>query len=44
VGGDWQVKRKFLINLGMGFDLGSNGPGFVLKSRFEWHWDKSGTP
>jgi hypothetical protein len=33
-----------LINLGLGFDLGSNGPGLVLKSRFEWHWGKSGTP
>jgi hypothetical protein len=44
VGGDWQVKPEFLINLGLGFDLGSNGPGIVLKSRFEWHWGKSGTP
>ena len=40
VGGDWQVKPEFLINLGLGFDLGSNGPGLVLKSRFEWHWGK----
>lgn len=38
VGGDWQVQPKFLINLGLGFDLGSSGPGIVLKSRFEWHW------
>ena len=38
VGGDWQVQPKFLINLGLGFDLGGNGPGLILKSRFEWHW------
>jgi|SRR5580700_1319182 hypothetical protein len=40
-GGDWQVRPAFSINLGAGFDLGSRGPGLVLKSRFEWHW---GTP
>jgi hypothetical protein len=40
VGGDWQVKPEFLINLGAGFDLGSRGPGLVFKSRFEWHWKR----
>ena len=25
--------------IGGGFDLGSRGPGFVLKSRFQWDWD-----
>ncbi len=44
VGGDWQVQPKFLINLGLGFDLGSNGPGIILKSRFEWHWGGSARP
>jgi hypothetical protein len=29
----------FLINPGRGFDLGAPGPGIVLKSRLEWHWD-----
>jgi hypothetical protein len=38
VGGDWQLKPDFLINLGVGFDIGGRGPGVVLKSRFEWHW------
>lgn len=41
-GGDWRVRPKFMINLGLGFDLGSSGPGLVLKSRFEWHWGKAG--
>lgn len=36
VGGDWEVKLEFSINMGLGFDLGNNGPGVVLKSRFEW--------
>jgi hypothetical protein len=40
VGGDWEVKPEFSINMGVGFDLGSNGPGVVLKSRFEWDWGK----
>jgi hypothetical protein len=39
VGGDWAVKRGFKINSGLGFDLGHDGPGIVLKSRFEWDWD-----
>jgi hypothetical protein len=43
VGGDWEVKKEFLINLGVGFDVGANGPGVVLKTRFEWHWG-GGTP
>ena len=38
VGGDWEVKPGFSINLGAGFDLTDRGPGVVLKSRFEWHW------
>jgi hypothetical protein len=38
VGGDWKVGPVFSINLGTGFDLGSRGPGVVLKSRFEWDW------
>ena len=37
-GGDWRVSPEFNINLGVGFDIGSRGPGVVLKSRFEWHW------
>jgi len=37
LGGDWQVRPSFLINAGLGFDLGARGPGIVLKSRFEWH-------
>jgi hypothetical protein len=44
VGGDWEAWPKFMINLGLGFDLASSGPGIVLKSRFEWHWGKAGTP
>jgi hypothetical protein len=44
VGGDWQVRPKFMINAGFGFDLGSSGPGIVLKSRFEWHWGRAGGP
>ncbi len=38
LGGDWRVQPAFLINLGMGFDLGNRGPGVIFKSRFEWHW------
>jgi hypothetical protein len=38
VGGDWELRPGFSVNLGTGFDLGSNGPGVVLKSRFEWDW------
>jgi hypothetical protein len=36
VGGDWQAQPQFTINMGVGFDLAGNGPGIVLKSRFEW--------
>ncbi len=38
VGGDWKTGPTFSINMGAGFDLGSRGPGLVLKSRFEWDW------
>ncbi len=37
-GGDWQATPQFLINFGVGFDLGERGPGVVVKTRFEWHW------
>jgi len=43
LGGDWEVSKGFSINLGTGFDVGANGPGIVLKSRFEWHWGKRGS-
>jgi hypothetical protein len=36
VGGDWHVSPRFLINLGAGANVGSRGPGLVLKSRLEW--------
>jgi hypothetical protein len=38
LGGDWELTPGFSVNLGVGFDLGHNGPGVVLKSRFEWDW------
>jgi hypothetical protein len=38
LGGDWDVKPGFTINMGLGFDLAGKGPGVILKSRFEWHW------
>ena len=38
VGGDWDLTPGVSVNLGIGFDLGSTGPGGVLKSRFEWDW------
>jgi len=44
VGGDWEVWSGFSVNLGVGFDLGSNGPGVVLKSRFEWDWGPRPNP
>jgi hypothetical protein len=37
-GGDWDLRQRFKVNLGVGFDLGSRGPGVVFKSRFEWDW------
>jgi len=37
-GGDWRVNPGFMVNMGLGFDTGSRGPGLVLKTRFEWHW------
>jgi hypothetical protein len=40
VGGDWKAHPAFSINFGTGFDLGSRGPGVVLKSRFEWNWGR----
>jgi len=39
-GGDWEVAEGFSMNLGAGVDLGSHGPGLVLKTRFEWDWGK----
>jgi hypothetical protein len=41
LGGDWRVTPVFSVNLGAGFDLGSRGPGLVLKSRFEWDWRRA---
>lgn len=38
LGGDWAMCEQFKMNLGAGFDLGGNGPGLVLKTRFEWDW------
>ena len=38
LGGDWRLTEIFSINLGTGFDLSSNGPGLVFKSRLEWDW------
>ena len=37
-GGDWQARPAFSVNLGIGFDIGSRGPGVVPKSRLEWDW------
>ena len=39
-GGDWELTDIFSVNLGVGIDLGSRGPGVVLKSRFEWDWHR----
>jgi hypothetical protein len=41
LGGDWEASKQFSVNLGVGFDVGGSGPGVILKSRFEWHWDRS---
>jgi hypothetical protein len=38
MGGDWELRPGFSVNLGAGVDLGGNGPGVILKSRFEWDW------
>jgi len=35
-GGDLELRPDLGVNLGAGFDLGHNGPGLVLKARFEW--------
>ena len=43
-GGDWDVRSGFKLNLGAGFDLGSHGPGIVMKSRFEWDWGRRPKP
>ena len=43
-GGDWKVRPGFAVNLGLGFDLGSRGPGLVLKSRLEWDWSTHRPP
>jgi hypothetical protein len=40
LGGDWEPRPRFSINMGVGLDLTTRGPGVVLKSRFEWHWGK----
>jgi hypothetical protein len=37
LGGDWKLKPQFMVNLGLGFDVSDRGPGFIIKSRFEWH-------
>jgi hypothetical protein len=37
-GGDWEIRPRFMVNLGVGFDLAANGPGPILKTRFEWDW------
>jgi hypothetical protein len=44
VGGDWELRPQFSVNLGVGFDLGGNGPGVILKSRFEWDWKRQPIP
>jgi len=28
-GGDWAIRQGFSVNMGIGFDLGSNGPGLI---------------
>ena len=43
-GGDWQATPGFLLNFGVGTDLGARGPGIVVKSRFEWHWGSKKHP
>ena len=44
VGGDYEARPGFSINMGLGFDLGSGGPGVVVKSRFEWDWRANPKP
>ncbi len=39
-GGDLRVTEIFGINMGVGVDIGSRGPGVVVKSRLEWDWHK----
>ena len=40
LGGDWKTGPVFKINMGIGTDLTGRGPGIVLKSRFEWDWER----
>ena len=42
-GGDWEPSDGFKMNLGLGFDVAAQGPGVILKSRFEWDWGKRST-
>jgi hypothetical protein len=37
-GGDWKFTPDFLVNIGVGTDVGNRGPGVVLKTRLEWDW------
>jgi hypothetical protein len=41
LGGDLHTGPVFSINMGVGFDVGSRGPGVLLKTRFEWDWHNS---
>jgi hypothetical protein len=41
LGGDLKAGEIFTVNMGVGFDVGHNGPGVVVKSRLEWDWRKS---
>lgn len=37
VGGDQEVSSALTVNMGVGFDIGGQGPGVVVKAKFEWH-------
>jgi hypothetical protein len=43
VGGDWRLTEIFNINLGVGTNVATRGPGIVMKSRFEWDWHRPTT-
>jgi hypothetical protein len=43
-GGDLHARPGFSVNLGAGVDLGSRGPGLILKSRLEWDWSRHRHP
>jgi hypothetical protein len=43
-GGDWSPREDFKLNAGLGFDVGSRGPGIVLKTRLEWDWGEHPRP